>query len=91
MQYVERRLKLWLCGDLSTLLEDGCFIQCGLTCPRVSNNSSSISFLFSKLMLLGKGHAALCLLSDHEDGFPLQMDKMIRSKAVWETLLDKHP
>ena len=91
VQCIERKLKLWSCGDLSALLEDGCSIQCGLTYPCVSNDSSSVSFLFSKLMLQGKVHAALCLLSGLEDGFPLQMDKMIGSKTVRETLLDKHP
>ena len=91
VQCIERRLKLWLCGDLSALLEEGCSIQHGLTCPRVSNDSSNVSFLFSKLMLQGKVRAALRLLSDHEDGFPLQLDKMIGSKSVREILLDKHP
>ena len=91
VQCIERRLKFWLCGDLSALLEEGRSIQHGLTCPRVSNDSSNVSFLFSKLMLQGKVRAALRLLSDHEDGFPMQLDKMIGSKTVRETLLDKHP
>ena len=42
-------------------------------------------------MLQGKVHAALHLLSDHENGFPLQLDKMVGSKSVRETLLDKYP
>ena len=76
---------------MSALLEESRSIQRGLTCPRASNDFSSVSFLFPKLILQGKVHAALCLLSDHEDGFPLQLDKMIWSKTVWETLLDNHP
>ena len=35
--------------------------------------------------------AALCLFSDHRDKFPLQLDKMIGFKTVWETQLDRHP
>ena len=91
VQCIERRLKLWLRGDLTVLLEEGRSIQRGLTCPRVPNDSSNVSFSFSKLMLQGKVRAALRLLSDHENGFPLQLDKMVGSKSVRETLLDKHP
>ena len=46
VQCIERRLKLWSCGDLSALLEEGYSIQRGLTCPHVSNDSSSVSFCF---------------------------------------------
>ena len=42
-------------------------------------------------MLQGRVRAALRLLSDHEHGFPLQLDKMVGSKSVREILLDKHP
>ena len=93
VQCIERRLKLWLRGDLTALLEEGHSIQRGLTYPRIPNDSSNVSFSFSKLMLQGKGkvRAALRLLSDHENGFPLQLDKMVGSKSVRETLLDKHP
>ena len=73
------------------LFKEGRSIQRGLTCPRVPNDSSNVSFSFSKLMLQGKVRAALRLLSDHENGFPLQLDKMVGSKSVRETLLDKHP
>ena len=91
IQCIERRLKLWLSGDLTALLEEGCSIQCGLTCPRVSNDSGNVSLSFSKLMLQGRVRAALRLLSDHEHEFPLQLDKMVGSKSVREILLDKHP
>ena len=88
---IERRLKLWLCGDLIALLEEGRSIQRGLTSPRTPNDSGNISSSFSKLMLQGKVHAALRLLSDHENGFPLPLDRVVGSKSVRETLLDKHP
>ena len=91
VQCIERRLKLWLRGDLGALLEEGHSIQHGLTCPHVSDDSGSVSFSFSKLMSQGKVCAALRLLSDHENRFPLQLDKMIGSKSVREMLLDKHP
>ena len=42
-------------------------------------------------MLQGKVYAALCLLSDHESGLSMQLDKMIGYKSVTEILLDKHP
>ena len=63
---------MWLSGDLTALLEEGRSIQHGLTCPHVSNDSSNVSLSFSKLMLQGRVRAALRLLSDHENGFPLQ-------------------
>ena len=72
---------MWLHGDLTALLEEGRSIQRGLTYPRVLNNSSNVSFSFSKLMLQGKVYATLRLLS-HENGFPLQLDKMVGSKSV---------
>ena len=81
VQCIERRLKLWLRGDLTALLEEGRSIQRGLTCPRVPNDSSNVSFSFSKLMLQGKVRAALRLLS-HENRFHLQLDKMVGSKSV---------
>ena len=79
---------MWLCGDLTALLEEGHSIQRGLTCPRVPNDSGNVSFSFSKLMLQGKVCATLHLLYDHENRFPLQLDKMVGSKSVRETLLD---
>ena len=39
IQCIQRRLKLWLSGDLTALLEEGRSIQRGLTCRRVSNES----------------------------------------------------
>ena len=88
---IERRLKLWSSGDLNALLEEGRSIQRGLTCRRISSDSSNISLSFSKLMLQGRVRAALRVLSDHDNGFPLQLDKMIGTKSVREILLDKHP
>lgn len=88
---IERRMKLWLCGDLSALLVEGRSIQRGLTSPRASSDPNNVSFTFSKLMLQGKVRAALRLLSDHENGHPLQLDQMVGSKSVRDTLLDKHP
>ena len=82
---------MWLSGDLTALLEEGCSIQRGLTCPCISNDSGNVSLSFSKLMLQGRVCAALRLLSDHEHGFPLQLDKMVGSKSVMEIMLDKHP
>ena len=76
---------------MTALLEEGRSIQRGLKCPCVSNDSGNVSFLFSKLILQGKVHATLRLLSDHENGFLLQLDKIIGPKSVRETLLDKHP
>ena len=91
IQCIERRLKLWWKGDLSALLEEGRSIQRGLTSRRVSRDSSSISFSFSKLMLEGKVRAALRLLTDRDDSAPLQLDKMIGFKSVRDILLEKHP
>ena len=59
IQCIKRRLKLWLSGDLTALLEEGHSTQRGLTCPRVSNDSCNVSLSFSKLMLQGRVRAAL--------------------------------
>ena len=87
---IERRLKLRSSDDLNALLEEGCSIQRGLTCCRISSDSSNISLFFSKLMLQGRVRVALCLLSDYDNGFHLQLDKMIGTKSFREILLDKH-
>ena len=49
IQCIEQRLKLWSCGDLTALLEEGCSIQHGLTGPCVSNDSSNVSLSFSNV------------------------------------------
>ena len=59
---------MWSFGDLNALLEEGRSIQCGLTCRRISSDSSNVSLSFSKLMLQGRVCAALRLLSDHDNG-----------------------
>ena len=42
-------------------------------------------------MLRGRVRIALCLLSDHDNGFPLLLDKIVGTKSVRKILLDKHP
>ena len=40
IQCIERRLKVWLSGSLTALLEKGHAIQHGLTCPHITKDSS---------------------------------------------------
>ena len=95
---LERRMPLWLDGNLAELLSEGRTIQCRLpTAPSSSKEvASDPARAFAKKMFQGKTKAALDHLRNKEKGGVMQLDDQIPSgpgatMTVREVLLDKHP
>ncbi len=74
---LERRLKAWSDGDLTTLVKEGRTIQQRL--PKRSRvnaeNESRLARTFANLMFRGKTHAALDLLANSGKGGVLHLDQ----------------
>ena len=71
MVHLERRLKLWLKGDLNTLLVEGRAIQHLLSRKRTITRTRSASMgekarIFAKLMMEGKVKSALRMIANDE-------------------------
>ena len=94
-KHLERRLALWHCGDIKSLLNEGCTIQSRLSSSTASHRSSpqsdSLTRRFTNFMLIGNVRAAIRLLSDNECGGALSLDAVINGMTVKDVLLDKHP
>ncbi|MDA8002339.1 MAG: reverse transcriptase domain-containing protein, partial [Alphaproteobacteria bacterium] len=96
---IERRMKLWLEGELDKLLEEVRAIQSRLPVTRTdAKKSTSTARRFAELMMEGKVHAATRLLDNSGEarsGEPLGLDEVIDtpngSCTVREALLQKHP
>ncbi len=95
---LERRLKTWKEGDLNSLLKEGRAIQQRLPKigPRKSESDSNLARRFANLMLNGKTHASLDLLSNNGKGGLLRLDHVLESSAdaglsVKYILKSKHP
>ena len=98
---LERRLPLWLDGNLSELLKEGRTIQSRLPKPPLSSKQKTpdpVARTFAKKMFKsqGKTKAALELLGNQEKGGVLQLDDQVPSgpcgpKSVREILKEKHP
>ena len=93
---LERRLQLWLEGDLEELVREGRAIQQRLPKGRPSRTNTNLSRSFANLMFKGKCKAAFDLLSDTEKGGILHHEALVNpddptSQTVRETLLLKHP
>ena len=100
--HLERRLKLWSQGNIHALLNEGKCIQKHL----ISNTRRTVEFEkiargFSRLMLQGKIHQAVRLISNAEKGGPLSVDDLVPvgtdvdGNTNWQTtrdvLIQKHP
>ena len=93
---LEKRLALWLDGNLKDLLVEGRVIQDRLVRNRapVYNSDLKLTKTFTKLMFEGRTHAALNLLSDGGRGSPLSLDEPAdqankSGKTVREVLKEK--
>ena len=98
IKYLERRLKTWSDGDLTTLVKEGRTIQPRL--PKTSRvnveSESRLARTFANLMFRGKTHAALDLLANSGKGGVLHLDQPANaddpdSVSVREVLVSKHP
>ena len=99
IRHLQRRLDLWLDGDLQALLDEGKSIQ-----KRLGNHSRSndedVGRIFRNLMLKGRVQGALRYLSKHTTGGVLKLDDLIpettvegetRMRFTRDVLNDKHP
>lgn len=98
---LERRLNLWLKGDIKALVNEGRCIQKHL----ISQTNQPLEFEkitrgFSRLMLQGKVHQAVRLISNADKGGLLSLDALLpnvdgNGNATWrstrDVLLEKHP
>ena len=94
---LERRMTAWSDGDLACLLHEGRTIQRQLL--KAHGNAKSkqqTAQSFAKLMMEGRVRAALRLLTDHDTGGSLPLDKLVDPNTnphmtVRDILLEKHP
>ena len=88
---IERRLDLWLKGDIDALIMEGRTIQRSFKPSENARSDKRSAASFAKLMMGGKVRAALRLLMDNDSGGPLSLDNIFDNKSVREILLEKHP
>ena len=96
---LKRRLALWKEGDLKELVREGRTIQHHLLYnrkPSTLNAEQQLSRTFTRLMLEGKTHAAIQLLSDGGKGGFLSLDSVANKSSpsedsVRDVLKKKHP
>lgn len=102
LTHLERRMKLWQKGDISTLLHEGKCIQRHLPPPTYqSEDLEKNARIFNNLMLQGNVKAALRVISKGMKGGILSMDDMIQTgidengeisqKTTRSLLEEKHP
>ena len=90
-KYIERRLSLWLDGDIEALLNEGRTIQHYLH-PQIKRSSDrQDATVFARFMSEGKVRAALHMLSSQSNNGSLALDTLIDSVSVKEILQKKHP
>ena len=65
---LNRRLKQWIDGDISGLLEEGRAIQHHLVRQYKQRSSEHTARIFAKLMMKGKVRAALGIISEDNGG-----------------------
>ena len=88
---IERRLSLWLDGDIEALLDEGRTIQRYLH-PQIKRSSDrQDATVFTRFMSEGKVRAALHMLSSQSNNGSLALDTLIDSVSVKEILQKKHP
>ena len=95
--HVSRRLELWKSGSFLTLMEECRTIQNRLRIYQPSEQSTeALARAFSNLMIQGKTHAAIRLLSERTRGLPLSIDFPVSPEdsslgTVFDHLIEKHP
>ena len=99
-QHLERRLQLWLEGNIESLMDEGRTIQLQFTRNHHTQERSAqqTARTFAKLMMEGKVRAALKLIAEDNGGGPLRLDSLIETtdsnitpETVREVLMKKHP
>ena len=85
---LDRRLQLWLNGDVEALLAEGCTIQQRLGARKPSGRGTDEARAFANLMKKGKVKDAMRLLSDDSKGDPLHLDLVVNADDGSETVRD---
>jgi hypothetical protein len=91
---LERRMALWLDGDLNELFKEGKVIQDHLNrnMSQTYQSGKSLTKSFVKFMFEGRTKAAVDLLSEHGRGSLLQLTDITNNgRTVYDILKDKHP
>ena len=92
--HLERRLSLWLNGDIETLLIEARSIQ-AKSCQwqnQTPKHSYQVAHKFSKLMMVGNVKAAIRSLSNNDgSGGVLSLNSTVNGRSVKDILVDKHP
>ena len=92
--HLERRLSLWLNGDIEALMVEGRVIQERVS-RQIHRSQKCVENLpskFAKLMYEGNVKAAIRLLSDEDcNNGTLSVDAIIDGRTVRNILADKHP
>ena len=91
---LERRLSAWRNGDIDGLMREGRTIQTHLRSHRFHTTQGEDEHnarVFSRLMLQGKTHAALRVLSENPCAGLLSQDDQVDGQTVFDILQSKHP
>ena len=95
--HLDRRLSMWINGDIEPLLSECRCLQNRLAKNNEPNDEEVISRNFSKMMMMGKVNSALRYLSQKTSGGVLGLDDLIPVKdgssprTVRDILHDLHP
>jgi hypothetical protein len=77
VKHLQRRIKLWLDGDIEALLDEGECIQKRLSKSTTPQSNDVIARTFRSLMLQGKVQSALRYISRNSNGGVLKLDDLI--------------
>ena len=100
VKHLQRRIKLWLDGDIEALLDEGECIQKRLSKSTTPQSNDVIARTFRSLMLQGKVQSALRYISRNSNGGVLKLDDLIPvttkegesiQQTTREILKKKHP
>ena len=98
--HLQRRMELWLYGDIQALLDEGKCIQRRLGKVTSPSNNDNIARIFRDLMLQGKVQGALRYLSKNTNGGVLKLEDLIPEttedgesilRSTRDVLKEKHP
>ena len=98
--HLQRRMELWLDGDIQALLDEGKCIQKRLGKATSPSNNVAIARTFRDLMLQGKVQGALRYLSRNTNGGVLKLEDLIPEttadgesilRSTRDVLKEKHP
>ena len=90
-KHLERRLSMWIDGDLESLLIEGHTIQSRIKTQHFPRSSKDMARWFANLMFTGKVRDAIRLLSENKNGGVLSLDSRVEGRPVKDILIDKHP